>query len=162
MRSRNSRSAKRNTKKLKPNGFKSKVGAALAAFMMATTFMLGLGVTPASAAGSGCTLAQGGLGAQNCVTTSGSGLTVTASNSIYNSGVNPTNVCNPNSKWKHKPNGSSAYSYKSISATTCGLTRAYIKWSNPGTKADGSQFCATQKNSVISSYANYACLNIKK
>ena len=140
--------------------FKIRRSAAVAAFILSIGSFAATGSGTASASANGCTSAPGGVGALNCVDVSGWGIVVLSADSVYNSGYNPSNVCKPQAKFKHKKNGTSSYAYKYVSASTCGLWRGYVTWSAPGAMADGRQFCATQKNSVISAYANYACIGI--
>ncbi len=140
----------------------TRIKGLLVAIAVTAAMTAGVGAGTASASADGCTSAPGGLGALNCIYVNGSSDLVNYSDSIYNSGVNPSNVCNPQGKWKYKKLNTTAYAYKYVSASTCGLWRGYVTWNSPGRMVNQSQFCATQKNSVISSYANYACITIKK
>ena len=115
---------------------------------------------PAGASGSGCTSAPGGIGAQNCIEIEGWGTTVHGAKSAYSSGFSYLNVCNITAQYKYRPAGAGSYRYKILSSTTCGWWKGWVWWNNPGEMTNNSSFCATQKNSVISSYANMACLSI--
>ncbi len=112
------------------------------------------------ASASGCTSAPGAAGAQNCIDVSGFGTFVGNAQSSYSSGYAPVNVCNPQGKFKYMRAGSSYYSYAYRSASTCGWWKGWVDFYSPGEMKSGSNFCATQKNSVISEYANMACVGI--
>ncbi len=128
--------------------------------LMGALWMVGPGAGAASASADGCTAASGGVGALNCIFVEGSGRNVTKADSIYNSGYNASNVCNVSAKFRHTPQDQSQrYTYRST--TNCGLWRGYVSYHSPGNQANQSSFCATNKNSVISSYSNYACITIK-
>lgn len=110
----------------------------------------------------GCTLAPGGPGALNCVYLNGSSLYINYSDSIYNSGAVPVNVCDPQGKWRYMLHGTNYYLHTLRSTDTCGWWRGFVTWHPRTHMADGSSFCATQKNSVIPDYANFACETIKR
>lgn len=131
--------------------------------LVAAILSVGLSDTPpAAASATGCTAAPGNLGALNCIYVDGSGLDVNYTDSIYNSGTPALNVCNPQGKWRWTADGTSSYRYTYRSATTCGWWRGWVSWT-PGLYdhfKDGLSLCATQKNSIISSYPNYACVTV--
>lgn len=137
-----------------------KLLVALLVVFSVITLVVASSSAPAEANANGCTLAPGGPGALNCIYVDGSGQTVNYSDSIYNSGTIPANVCYPNGKWKYVQNGTTYNQWTYRSASTCGWWRGYITWGANMAMKDGSSFCATQKNSVISSYANYACITV--
>ena len=129
-------------------------------------------VNPASAGwadskNEGSTLAPGGSSALNIVqafTAWNDGTKVNKSDSIYNSGVSGLvsvqNVCNPKSTWKYTPKDGSTHT-KTLSATTCGLWRSYIRWDAPGKMEPGADFCAKQSNNKTGDEnVNYACVKL--
>ncbi len=128
--------------------------------LMGAFWMVGPGAGAASASADGCTAAPGAALSQNCINVQGSGRYVTRADSIYQSGLSATNVCNIFAKFRHTPQDQAQrLSYRSTS--NCGPWRGYVSFHSPGNQANKSSFCATNKNSVISYYSNYACITIK-
>ncbi|MEV0455798.1 hypothetical protein [Catellatospora methionotrophica] len=119
----------------------------------------------AHASASGCTFAPGYSGAQNCIDVNGSGLNVSSSRSIYKPGVTtwPPQICNRQHQWRYTRNGGSQTT-RSETAPSCipGILNDFVDWSNPGTMANNSTFCARTNNSHTSGvWTNYACVKIE-
>ena len=127
-----------------------------------TTLLSVVGVSPAWAYKEGATSAPGSAGAMNMVSIRNDGNDVTYSQSLYNHGVDfRANVCDPTAEWRYRRAGSDSYTKRERSATTCGIWRSYITWSDPGLMKDGSSFCAKQKNNrTRQEYTNNACVDI--
>lgn len=131
--------------------------------LVATLLLVGglaiAGLPAAQASSGGCTLAPGSAGALNCVSVEGIGTFVGSADSSYNA-MSPVNVCNPIGRFQFKRAGASSYSLMTIAAGTCGFWKGWVTWGARTWMANNSSFCATQRNSVISSYANFACVGI--
>ena len=143
-----------------PVGKTRKTFGSLFAFVSVLSIISLGSVAPVSAGSSGCVMTSGAALAANCVYVNGNGRNVSRATSLYNSGIAPQNVCNIDAKFRYTPQYSSqTITYRFTS--NCGVWRGWVDFNNPGNMQNKSSFCASQKNSVYTTYANYACVQIQ-
>ena len=133
--------------------------------VVTTLLVLGLfGSAPASADAQGCVVAPGPAGSYSCVTVKGRGQYVQDARAIF--GVPAPwggNVCNITAQFSYKYAGESSYRTWTHTSNTCAVARGWVGARfNNRKMANGSKFCARQKNSVTGyGYTNWACVWIR-
>jgi hypothetical protein len=121
-----------------------------------------VGSGTAGADASGCTLAPGPNGAQNCVQVYGSGVNIGNMLSQYLNGWQVAgNVCYPDSKFYYTHQGNNYETVYEKTANNCGYWYVYIAAGLASNMKNNSRACTSMKNSSTGGrFAPLACETI--
>jgi hypothetical protein len=143
--------------------------ASLVAALLSVVAVSVVTASPASASGGGCTSAQGGVGAQNCIYVWGGGTHVDQARSTYwPAPTDVRNVCNRWHKFAYTPASDPSHRhYYTAQATGCidyvvaQLTGDYYNIYPNNYFVNNSSFCAASKNSDTGNeWTPWACITV--